>query len=190
MHFLSPNKQCQRTDGRYYIVQLKTSVSCRFLSQFTILYSSDCPITAERKKNWFRQNHGNRGQRVWSRYTWMSRNGREWKLRGTNTTVRETRVHASFIYDVSFGFATECSSGILYIVGGKAVRARFGFVAVNRVQWTDQAFFVAAPRVWNSLPSSVAASDTLQATAEDIFFRCFTYLTELHWICAAPVFIL
>ena len=50
MHFLSPNKQCQRTDGRYYIVQLKTSVSCRFLSQFTILYSSDCPITAERKK--------------------------------------------------------------------------------------------------------------------------------------------
>jgi len=64
----------------------------------------------------------------------MSRNGREWKLRGTNTTVRETRVPASFIYDVSFGFATECSSGILYIVGGKAVRAHFGFVAVNRVQ--------------------------------------------------------
>ena len=35
----------------------------------------------------------------------------------------------------------------------------------------DRAFFVAAPPIWNSLPSSVTASDTrhLQAPAEDIF---------------------
>ena len=39
----------------------------------------------------------------------------------------------------------------------------------------DWAFFVAASRIWNSLPSSVTASDTrhLQAPAEDTSFRWF-----------------
>jgi len=46
----------------------------------------------------------------------------------------------------------------------------------------DRAFFVAAPHVWNSLPSSVTASDTrhLQAPAEDTSIRCFPYLTQLY----------
>jgi len=36
----------------------------------------------------------------------------------------------------------------------------------------DRAFFVSAPRIWNSLPSSVTASDTrhLQVPAEDRIF--------------------
>ena len=47
----------------------------------------------------------------------------------------------------------------------------------------DRAFFVAAPRIWNSLPSSVTMSETLgifKRRLNDTSFCCFTQLTELH----------
>ena len=73
----------------------------------------------------------------------------------------------------------------------RAENAKFQYNAYSAQRSTigDLAFFVAAPRVWNSLSSSVTTSETLgifRRRAEDTSFRCFTF-TVLN--CAAPVFI-